>query len=330
MEHTSMPDFQLPLVGGGFIRKRDFTGKKPLALIFWPSTSLAEVVRVARAFAGRVAFAIVLEHADTADLGLPIALEAVGGRLHRAMNPKPDTIYVVDRDGWLVEEIPIDDVDMLENTLRAIVPEEKPNKLAKQMVIGASVAAASLVAIKILRGRRRSPIKGAVAGAIAGLAGSWAMTGFHELWFAVEKKLGRAGLQSEPATVKTAREAFHLVHRELPDDMKSVAGKGVHYAFGALSGAAYGAAAEKSKDLAPAKSLTRPRAKTKRSLAHGAAFGSILWATADETMVPALKLSGPPWQYSVATHVRGLLAHVVYGCVTENVRRLLRSSHGSR
>ena len=41
-----------------------------------------------------------------------------------------------------------------------------------------------------------------------------------------------------------------------------------------------------------------------------------------EIAVPALHLSEAPWKYPFATHARAFFAHVVYGCVTQGVRRV--------
>jgi uncharacterized membrane protein YagU involved in acid resistance len=61
-----------------------------------------------------------------------------------------------------------------------------------------------------------------------------------------------------------------------------LAGVGVHYAFGATSGALYGAVAE----LAP---LTK--------IAQGTGFGLGVWFAGVEVAIPLLGLSEPPWRY---------------------------------
>jgi hypothetical protein len=83
----------------------------------------------------------------------------------------------------------------------------------------------------------------------------------------------------------------------------------VHYAFGALMGALYGAGAEYS-------SLVRA--------GFGTAFASALFAGADLWAVPTLGLSGSS-DASVSSLATPYSAHVVYGVATEGVRRLVRA-----
>lgn len=153
--------------------------------------------------------------------------------------------------------------------------------------------------------------KGAVIGAAGGLAGALAMNLFHSLWSRVSSML-EAGAESsgggEPATVKAARRAAHAFGRELPSGRKETASNAVHYAMGAAMGAIVGAADE----LSPALRRT-----------GGLLPGAGVWLVADETLVPALGLSKPPWTFGAETHLRSLGAHLVFGTTVEAVRRVL-------
>jgi uncharacterized membrane protein YagU involved in acid resistance len=60
------------------------------------------------------------------------------------------------------------------------------------------------------------------------------------------------------------------------------------------------------------------------TVAEGAAFGAGLWLLADEVAVPATGLSKPAREIPVATHLYALASHLVYGWITETVRRALR------
>src|SRR5579884_4083758 len=103
---------------------------------------------------------------------------------------------------------------------------------------------------------------------------------------------------SEDATMKMARKiAQPLLHRELTKDEARIAGPIVHYGFGAFVGAVYGGLAE----FAPAVKV-----------GMGSAFGSTVWATADEVGVPAMGLSEWPMQYPISSHANALAAHLVY------------------
>ena len=169
--------------------------------------------------------------------------------------------------------------------------------------------------------------KGAAAGLVAGLAATWVMTRFQELSGKLAgnhaeerapqhsakrgtRESAEGNGQGEDATVRAAaRLSRGLFHHELGKREKEVAGPALHYGFGALTGAVYGALAE----LTPG--VTR---------GAGAPFGAAVWLAADEITVPALRLSGPPWEYPPLVHARALGAHLVYGLATEGLRRLVR------
>ena len=157
-------------------------------------------------------------------------------------------------------------------------------------------------------------LRGALAGAIAGLVGAYAMERFQALWSETEKRarpkqIARAA-KDEPATVKAAeRVAENVLHTELPDAVKPVAGEAVHYGMGMLSGAIYGAVAEVLPIVLAG---------------NGLLFGAVLWFVADETAVSALGLAKRPSAYPPSTHAYALSSHLAYGFVTETVRRVLR------
>ena len=106
--------------------------------------------------------------------------------------------------------------------------------------------------------------------------------------------------------ISEALQGRHLTRAE-----KKKAGPAVHYAFGAIMGAVYGASVE----LNPAGNALA-----------GIPFGAILFAAADEVALPALGLSDKPAAYPLSTHLYGLVSHAVYGATTETVRRLVRGS----
>src|SRR2546430_12485719 len=152
-------------------------------------------------------------------------------------------------------------------------------------------------------------LRGALAGAIAGLVGAYAMERFRTLWSETgeggrPRQIAGAG-RGEPTTVKAAERLTESVfHAELPDEIKPVAGEAVHYGMGMLSGAIYGAVAEV---------LPIVRA------GNGLLFGTILWWVADNTAVPAVGLSKRPSAYPPSTHAYALSSHLVYGSGTEDV-----------
>jgi putative membrane protein len=175
---------------------------------------------------------------------------------------------------------------------------------------------------------------GIIAGAIGGLVASWIMNVFMEKagstvlhaaqhldGTAHRQKPSSASGQNEPhdsepkidATMKTADAVVSAVtggrHLSLRGQQKG--GPIVHYAFGALMGALYGAAAE----YVPA---TRA--------GFGTVFASALFTGADLIAVPALHLSGSSSDAPVSSLASPLSAHIVYGVTTEAVRRVVRAA----
>ena len=134
------------------------------------------------------------------------------------------------------------------------------------------------------------------------------------LWSETEKrarpKRTAGAAKDEPATVKAAERVTETVFdTELPDEVKPLAGEAVHYGMGMSSGTIYGAVAEV---------LPIVRA------GNGLLFGAVLWWVADETAVSAVGLAKKPSAYPPSTHAYALSSHLVYGFVTETVRRILR------
>ncbi|MEY2492662.1 MAG: hypothetical protein QOH24_1613 [Verrucomicrobiota bacterium] len=160
-------------------------------------------------------------------------------------------------------------------------------------------------------------LKGIVAGIAGGLFASFLMEQFQALWSGVAAKLTRStdnqsNEAEEPATIRVANAlALRVQGRELPKGSRPIAGEAVHYAMGAVSGAIYGGLVE----IVPAVEF-----------GDGLGFGTGLWLLADEVSVPALKLSKPPTDFPLSTHIYALASHLVYGWVTEQVRRAIRSS----
>jgi hypothetical protein len=157
-------------------------------------------------------------------------------------------------------------------------------------------------------------LRGVLAGAIAGLLGAYVMERFQTLWKETAKqaqpKQIAAAAKDESTTVKAAeRVTESVLHTELPEEVKPAAGEVVHYGMGMFSGAIYGAVAEV---------LPIPRA------GNGLVFGAVLWWLADNTALPAVGLAKKPSAYPPSTHAYALSSHLVYGFVTEMVRRILR------
>ena len=177
-------------------------------------------------------------------------------------------------------------------------------------------------------------LKGLTAGLVGGLVAAAVMNGFQSLVGKLvaggERSHGAQSLQQgsprggvagelrergsedadDDATERLASAVAEGVfdHR-LTEREKDLAGVAVHYAFGATTGALYGAAAELLPGVAAG---------------GGAPFGIAVWVTTDEGLVPLLGLSKPPTEYPPSIHAYAFASHLVYGLATEVVRRAVR------
>ena len=156
------------------------------------------------------------------------------------------------------------------------------------------------VAVKLFRG--------ALAGLVAGAVASFAMDRFQAAFAALSA--GDDDNDSEPSTEKAAdRVATLLTGQAVVDADKPLAGQAVHYALGAGLGVVYAVAAE-----------YRPAV----TAGYGTAFALANTALLDEAAVPAVGLGDAPWKTAPSTHLYSVASHIVFGTVTEGVRRLLR------
>src|SRR5215472_7088516 len=113
--------------------------------------------------------------------------------------------------------------------------------------------------------------------------------------------------ESEDATMKVAGKVANAGGRELSHQERAKLGPVVHYSFGTLQGAVYGSVLE----------MTRVRGGILPALA----FGTALFALADEVALPALGLTGKASESPLSSHVYGLVSHLVYGLSTDLARR---------
>lgn len=147
--------------------------------------------------------------------------------------------------------------------------------------------------------------RGLVAGLVAGAVASLAMDRFQAL--ASPLVSSDEGDRSEPATEKAADAVSrHATGHEVAQAAKPVAGQAIHYALGIGLGVAYGIAAE---FLPPV------------TWGYGAAYGIGTATVLDEGVVPAVGLGNPAWQTDAATNAYSYASHLVFGCVSELVRK---------
>lgn len=188
--------------------------------------------------------------------------------------------------------------------------------------------------------REVSLLKGAAAGLVAGFVASWVMNQFQaKLGESLSGRHKSHGAQSEQSGTPEAGVGEFLKKRGAEDSEdnaaertanflsvaafnkplskgeKDLGGTIFHYAFGAGTGALYGAASE-----------VVPFVRT----GLGLPFGLGVWAVADEFVVPALGLSKSPSEYSASIHGYALSSHLVYGLATELTHRLTRRALSTR
>lgn len=178
--------------------------------------------------------------------------------------------------------------------------------------------------------------KGATAGFVGGLAATVVMSLFMILMGRLTsseddepkegadrdtpRNQGESGSRETGASVESEDEgsataqaaeiiAEKVFNKELDEDKRESVGQVVHYAFGGLMGALYGAAAE-----------FEPRI----TAGNGIPFGTAVWLGADEVALPVLNLSGPPTDTPMSVHASALVAHFIYGFCTDAARRVIR------
>jgi putative membrane protein len=145
----------------------------------------------------------------------------------------------------------------------------------------------------------RSLAKGLLAGLVGGLVATAAKSLAERIY------PPRTNGEPEPPDVLAEKLAGH----ELTGTQREIATETIHWGFGALTGAAYGALAE-----------YYPSATSK----DGAGFGMALSSLTHGTMLPAMGLSAEPEEQTTRERTSEMATHLVYGVVTETVRRIVR------
>jgi len=149
----------------------------------------------------------------------------------------------------------------------------------------------------------KSLAKGLLAGLIGGLVATAAKS--------LAERIYPPRTHGEPEPVEALAE--RLAGHELVGKEKEVAVEAIHWGFGALSGAAYGALAE-----------YYPAATAK----DGAGFGLALASLTHESALPAMGLAAEPEDQTTRERTSEMASHVVFGVVTETVRRVVRRALG--
>lgn len=149
----------------------------------------------------------------------------------------------------------------------------------------------------------KSLAKGLLAGLIGGLVATAAKTLAEKIY------PPRTHDEPDPPVFLVEKIAGH----ELTISQKQVSAEAIHWGFGAMAGAAYGALAE-----------FYPAATAK----DGAGFGITLASLTHEGALPFAGLSSDPEDQTPREKSSEMVTHVVYGVVTESVRRIVRKMLG--
>lgn len=145
----------------------------------------------------------------------------------------------------------------------------------------------------------RSFVKGLIAGLVGGLVATAAKSLAEKIY------PPRVEGQPEPPEMLAEKIAGHA----LSGPAKALASETIHWGFGATAGAAYGVLAEYF-----------PAATSK----DGASFGMALEALTHEGALPALGLAAAPEEQTPREHASEMATHLVFGVVTETVRKFVR------
>jgi hypothetical protein len=160
-----------------------------------------------------------------------------------------------------------------------------------------------------------SALTSALQGAVAGAIGVWFLDQVDWYMYNHEDPQARRRTQQvrpgglDPAHV-LANKVAGALGTKLSPPQPHPAGIAIHYSLGIGPGALYGAL----QDRAPVLGVGR-----------GALYGLGLFLLQDELANAATGLSARPGQYPWQAHARGLVAHLVYGVVTDSVLRLLKT-----
>lgn len=145
--------------------------------------------------------------------------------------------------------------------------------------------------------------KGMIAGLIGGLVATAAKT------FAERMYPPRTDGEPHPSAAVSQQISEHVTGERLSPAAELTASEGIDWAFGAIAGAAYGALVE-----------FYPAATSK----DGASFGLALGSLVHQGALPALGISAPEEDQSFRERTSEFSSHVVYGIVTETVRKFVR------
>ena len=171
--------------------------------------------------------------------------------------------------------------------------------------------------------KRHNALLGFLAGAVGGTVGTVALVLFQtsslkstealekstDLDYRYSREQRELQGMFEKAHMQTADAVANAAGASLSFKQKEIVAPVTEFAFGIVCAGVYGAVAE----YVPAVTV-----------GFGTAYGAALFAAASEVVLPAMGFVPPPQERTAVHHLGGLTGNVVYGAVTEGIRRLLR------
>lgn len=158
-----------------------------------------------------------------------------------------------------------------------------------------------------------------LVGAVAGAAAVWVMDRVDWFMYRREPEASRRGTRKvrpegkDPAHFVASQASEALGGGSLPQGHP--AGLAVHYAIGIAPAAFYGAMKGRVSGV---------------DAGGGLGYGLAMFIAEDEVANPLLGIAAMPQRYPWQPHARGLVAHLVYGLVTDAVISGVRAAQPSK
>lgn len=163
-----------------------------------------------------------------------------------------------------------------------------------------------------MRVATKTPLAALAQGLAAGVAGTAVFTGYQALIGKGSKRATPRRWADAPEPAQVAKRVMEGIfqHKVTLAQVPTLT-QVVHWGYGTAWGTAYAVIQE---------SVRRP-------LVSGVALAAAITAT-DYTVLPAMKLYDPPWEYEPATLAKDFGHHLVHGLAVAGAYRLLDAALG--
>jgi uncharacterized membrane protein YagU involved in acid resistance len=163
-----------------------------------------------------------------------------------------------------------------------------------------------------MKSETRDLLQDVFVGAAGGVVGTVVLERISSKLYEWEDKQARnredeVRKEGDPPMQLAKRVSDDVLRLNLPEEKKRSLAMGIHYGFGAMAGALFGALAPRARFL---------------GAGLGAVYGTLLWLIGDEIGMPMMGLSKPSQEYPWQTHARAWAAHVGYGAAVVSTYKL--------